>query len=137
MVSQPTVVCHPEQTMKQKLAEGITRLLRRLLRIELLFTVCPAVLFPSVAMILMLISPAAGFGVLVLFVIYLSPATAIVNSLGYKTMEGAPPLPLPASSFTALILILAAQAVLVAAIFLAWRITTTSIRWVRRMGSGV
>ncbi len=122
--------------MKLERGAGITRLLRRLLRMELRFTVYPVVLFPSVAMILMLISPAAGFGVLMLFVVYLSPASAIVNGLGYKTMEGAPPVPLPASSFTALILILAAQAVLVAAIFLVWRITATSIRWVRRMGSG-
>jgi hypothetical protein len=127
----------PDQTMKQKLTDGITRLLRRLLRMELLFTVCPVVLFPGVAMILMLISPAAGFGVLMLFVVYLSPASAIVNSLGYKTMEGAPPVPLPASSFTALILILAAQAILVAAIFLAWRMTATTVRWVRRKGSGL
>ncbi len=117
--------------------DGKTPFLRRLLRIELLFTVYPVVLFPGAAVILMLISPAAGYGVLMLFVVYLSPASAIVNSLGYKTMEAAPPLPLPASSFTSLMRILAAQAVLVAAIFLAWRMTATTVRWVRRKGSGL
>ncbi len=60
MASLMCCVTHRDQAMKQKLTDGITRLCRRLLRMELLFTVCPVVLFPSAAMILMLIYPAAG-----------------------------------------------------------------------------
>jgi hypothetical protein len=55
---------------------------------ELLFTVYAVVLFPGAAVTLMLISPAAGFGVLMLFVVYLSPASAIVNSLAARVYRG-------------------------------------------------
>jgi len=122
--------------MKPEHADGLTRFLGKLLRAEMRFTVMPAVLLPSAAVVLMAIFPGGAIALLYVFFFYLLPASLIANGLGYRTVVGAPPLPLPASSVTQLVVLLAFHATLVALLFLVWHAFAATMRWARRKGSG-
>jgi hypothetical protein len=125
-----------EPTMKGAPATKPRSFGRRLLRAQLIFTVCPAVLLPASALVLGAIFPGGALTLLYLFFFYFLPASLIANSLGYKTVEGAPPLPVPASSLTALMVLLAVHATLVALVFLVWQAMAVSLRRARRWPQG-
>ena len=92
-----------------------------LLRLELIFTVLPALLLPALILVLKSISPGIMVGVILLGMGYLLPASLVVNSLGYKTINGDTPLPGPDMSLTTLMILVVTHAVLVAAFFLICR----------------
>ena len=53
----------------------------------MIFTICPVIVLPLAAFVLMLRFPRGDIVVLLLLFVYLLPASVIANSLGYRTLE--------------------------------------------------
>jgi hypothetical protein len=102
--------------MQQQSPPRLPPLLGQLLKVELCFTVLPLVVFPVAFFLLGAVYRPAAVLVFIVGCVYLFPAFLVVNyCFGYQTVEGAPPLPVPASSLSSLLVVVAAHAALVAA----------------------
>ena len=115
--------------MRQQYPPRLPRPLGQLLKLELLFTVFPLVAFPIVFFLLAAVFPPAAIVVLFAGLLYLMPAYLVVNVVfGYRTVEGAPPVPIPASSLSSLLVVVAAHAGLIAAAFAVSRLGVGLLR---------
>jgi hypothetical protein len=108
---------------------GLLPSFRQILAVQALFTVVPIGLLAAIYGL----SIACEFvpGILLVLVVgslYLLPAFLVVNyGFGYRTIKGAPPLPMPATSVESFLVILAAHAVLVTTSHMVFHLATARI----------